>query len=65
MGIVFDKCAYYEGQPACATQVDEQGTAIDYGYCGPCCPTLGKIIHTYIINLFTSMPSLKQMRVGA
>ena len=54
MGIVFDKCAYYEGQPACATQVDEDGTAVDYGFCGPCCPTLGMIINSRY--LFITMP---------
>ena len=41
MGFTFEKCAYYDGQPACATRVDEHGIAIDYGYCGPNCPTLG------------------------
>ena len=41
MGITFEKCAYYFGQPACATRVNELGIAIDYGYCGPHCPTLG------------------------
>ena len=54
MGIVFDKCAYYEGHPACATQVDEDGTAVDYGFCGPCCPTLGMIINSRY--LFITMP---------
>ena len=50
MGITFEKCAYYDGQPACATQVNELGIAIDYGYCGPNCPTLGmknRHIHIY------------------
>ena len=42
LGVTYDECQYYFGQPACATQVDEDGVAMDYGYCGPNCPINGK-----------------------
>ena len=41
MGVTYEKCDYYLGQPTCATMVDDHGTAINYGYCGPNCPING------------------------
>ena len=40
--VTYDKCQYYLGQPACATEVDDHGHAKDYGYCGPNCPITGQ-----------------------
>ena len=41
MGVTYDKCYYYLGKPTCATMVDDLGTVINYGYCGPNCPING------------------------
>ena len=40
-GISYETCIEYGGQPACATELDEDGNAINYGFCGPNCPLPG------------------------
>ena len=42
LGVTYDECQYYFGQPACATMVDEHGVAINYGVCGTNCPIGGE-----------------------
>ena len=39
LGTTYYKCGSYEGEYACGTQLDDQGTATQYGICGPNCPT--------------------------
>ena len=44
-GVKYDKCQYYlDGQLTCATEVDDNGTTIEYGSCNPHnphCPIAG------------------------
>ena len=42
LGVTYDECQYYFGQPACATMVNEHGVATDYGVCGTNCPIGGE-----------------------
>ena len=36
--ISYEICVEYGGQPACPTELDKDGNAIKYGFCGPNCP---------------------------
>ena len=37
-GITYETCEEYFGQIVCATEIDGDGNAINYGICGPNCP---------------------------
>ena len=51
-GITYGACADYYGQLVCATELDNNGNAVNYGVCGPHCPMEGNNKWNVLLNTF-------------